>query len=101
MTTAVTETAIAAALNKMVTRRLQNRRAETNASVAASSTAASPPYRSKVKKINVSETEMCELRRGIGIVTRDASPIVSAASIKKLISTADAGSRNTASPTHM
>jgi hypothetical protein len=38
---------------------------EVNASIEASSIAASPPNISIVRKINVSETDMCPLARGI------------------------------------
>src|SRR5688572_12202705 len=43
------------------------------ASIAPTVTAAAPPYSSNTRNTNVSETEICELKRGIGTVICEAS----------------------------
>ena len=61
----------------------QNRDEESSASVAAIRIAASPPYSSSVRKIKVSETEMCELNCGILITIRELRNSVNTAINKK------------------
>src|SRR6266576_1557968 len=68
--------AMTAELNVMVMAFRLKLKDEQNASAAAKRTAASPPYSSMVRKMRVSETEICELRRGIGIERREPSPSV-------------------------
>jgi len=46
---------------------------EISASMEPTMIAAGVPYSSNSKKTNVSETEICELKRGIGTVMRDVS----------------------------
>jgi len=60
-------------LNATINARRLKRNDDTNASSALMSTAAGPPESSRTRKTNVSETEICELKRGIGIVMRDVS----------------------------
>src|SRR6187551_3822380 len=79
-TTDEVETAMVAALKNTVTFLLQNRHDETNASTAARRMANSPPYKSSTKKMKVSETAMCDLKRGILIVESAPTPSVRAAS---------------------
>jgi hypothetical protein len=57
------------------------------ASTAATMIAAGVPYRSNTRNTNVSETEICELRRGIGTVIRDVSINAIATSTAKREST--------------
>ena len=75
--------AITAELKVIVIAFLLKVKDEQKASAAASRIAASPPQSIMVKKMRVSETEICELRRGIGIERRDPRPSVIRASSRK------------------
>jgi len=66
----------AAELKKTVILLLQKRHDEIVASNAASNIASSPPYSSSVRKIKVSDTEMCDLSLGILTEIREPSPRV-------------------------
>src|SRR6266403_1087671 len=68
--------AMTAELNVIVMTLRLKLKDEQKASAAAKRTAASPPYSSMVRKMSVSETEIWELRRGIGIERRDPNPSV-------------------------
>src|SRR5438270_13578672 len=68
--------AMTAELNIMVMAFRLKLNDEQKASAAAKRTAASPPYSSMERKMRVSETEIWELRRGIGIERRDPRPSV-------------------------
>lgn len=74
------------ALKSMVSGFLLNRREERNASAPARSTAASPPYNNRVRKIKVSEMEIWELKRGIGMMIRELMRSVIPTMIAKRVS---------------
>ena len=57
---------------------LQNRHDEVKASTAARTIATSPPKSISARKIKVSETEICEVKRGIWIEIREPNPSVKA-----------------------
>ena len=76
------------ALNRMVDGFLLNRREERSASAPASRTAASLPYRSRVRKMKVSEIEIWELNRGIGMIIRELMRSVIPMMIAKRVSSA-------------
>src|SRR5712691_1214449 len=75
--------AITAELKRIVIGFLQKRREEQSASSAASRMAASPPYRSIVRKMNVSETVICDVSRGILTIRHGPSTIAISASMMK------------------
>src|SRR5215813_7256208 len=76
------ETANSAELNSLLTHLFAKRIDEQRASAAATSTAASPPYNSRIKKINVSETVISALTWGIWTPIREPNTIVTKTSNK-------------------
>jgi len=87
------EQAMTAELNRMVRGFLLIRSEEKRPSPTASRTAASPPYSSMVRKINVSETVMPPEMSGILMTTLELTATTSKARIKNGRSSCTSGKR--------